>query len=336
MRAVGYLVGAGSMSLGVEDAGFALERPWETSGYSRNARSWDLNRHQHRHLVVELSGHNEFPGADDSVDLVYGNPPCGGLSSMTGSQAGSKTNRHMVDWLRMVVARRPRAVLMENAANLATASGGPVREALGRLLDDAGYSHCLWQFWSWQLGTPQKRRRSFLVAARDVKMSAAFVDPGFALEPPPEARVRHHLADLEEREPEPNTSHYWDEAGLKMQVLVAEHWPKCERLYLRSVRYGVLKGTDDLAWLPENLRRRWVSVLPLSVGTGDEPGPAVTSGFMLVHYKRRRLLTMLELQRLTGYPDSWRFTSLHPKWCAQGVPRWNAEWAARRVGELIA
>jgi DNA (cytosine-5)-methyltransferase 1 len=152
------------MSLGVEQAGFTLRTIIETPGYGKNAATWDLNRPELAHSILELDHNDEYfrQWAPYDLDLLYGNPPCGGMSAQTCSRIESPTNNCMRMWIRMVVKARPKLILMENGYQLATDRMAPLLGDLTGVLEEAGYQWNTWQFYGYQVGTPQVRRRMFL------------------------------------------------------------------------------------------------------------------------------------------------------------------------------
>lgn len=73
---------------------------------------------------------------------------------------------------------------------------------------------------------------------------------------------------------------------------------------------------------------------------GDKPGYVIAGGGIqkFVHYEEPRFLTVRELSRLMGYPDSWEWpdgvsvtvaSSLIGKCCPVDSGRWVSEWVAR-------
>lgn len=367
MKAVGYLVGSGSMSLGVEQAGFELQSVYETPGYSKNAATWDLNRPEIKHCVQDLDPMATFIGADESTDLVYGNPPCGGLSSTTGAKHTSKTNKLMQHWLAMVLRSRPRMLLMENAFQLATKAGAPIRDRLVAELDAAGYDSAVWLFHSWQLGTPQMRRRCFLVALRDYKFSDDMLDSGKLHDPsdgyPREVQLQYALRDLLDVTPSPDpinlddgrviTQHYWSTKGVLTSKLFNEHGDRLLRMnFIGPLEMEKLsaKARDGDKKAVRELERRRSSYWPdapklfanakrfrtINRTDPSEPSMTVISEYNIAHPTINRVLTMRELARLMGFPDDWRFHNLDPRLIAQGVPVANAKWAASRLMKALA
>lgn len=362
MRAIGYLVGGGSMSLGVEAAGFEISGVWETPGYSKNAQSWDLNRPMLAHSVQEVRAGSRFLGGDD-VDLIYGNPPCGGLSNTTGAQHTSPTNLVMQNWLGMVIKARPRAILMENAFQLATGAGAPIRDLLGSQLDDAGYKSTIWLIDSWELGTPQVRRRAFLAAVKegsivDVKWSVPYQlreENSY----PKEVWAETRLIDAD---PSPSpfydvagtkiTQHWWNKTGYQHNELLKEHGDRItlgKFLTPHELKMLEARAAAGIKSAKREIEKRMPLLWPevprafskpkqfkvIRRLRAEAPSFVVLSEFNLAHPTLNRLLTMREMARLMGYPDDWVFHVLHPRLVAQGVPVANARWAASRLMEAL-
>jgi site-specific DNA-cytosine methylase len=172
LTAIGYLVGGGSMSLGIERAGFTIKHILETPAYMSLACTWGLNRLDIPPIMREVNYLDDVFTRLSKVDLIYGNPPCGGVSSMGGNAiARDRTNASMRHWIRMVVQGTPRAILMESGYQLDTPRYQPLLADLVSVLERAGYFWWTWQIKSWQVGTPQVRKRMFLCASRYLEES---------------------------------------------------------------------------------------------------------------------------------------------------------------------
>lgn len=364
MQSLAYLVGAGSMSIGVENTGFHINEVWETPGYSLNAATWDLNRQDLKHQVVELDANSDHftKYRNDGIDLLYGNPPCGGLSSMTCSRLESSTNSCMRKWIRMVVKARPRMVLMENAYQLATPRVWPLLSDLAKVLESNGYEWWTWKMYSFQVGTPQVRRRAFLCATLDDIRNPELIELD---------DIQHKTKDSE-----PTWPYLWDLHGVK---------PSSDPVQTREGRtvtqhgYGpVTEALEEFfECLPKfrSYEKTWFTApkdsekLREMASSGDkkaeellksrpiwEDCPSVFSGISMfrpfairafscapamigswkyIHTFENRVLTMREMARLMGYPDDWEFHEYNPSLIAQGIPVNNAKWAADRMARVV-
>lgn len=359
MNAVGYLIGAGSMSIGVEQAGFTIDTVFETPGYSKNAVSWDLNRPDNKHRVLDFDIESAIPDSR-GADLIFGNPPCGGMSNITGCHVDSETNNCMIKWMQMAINTRPRMILMENAYQIATKSGTPLREQLFRMLQDKGYKFWTWLFYSWQVGCPQNRRRMFVCATLDDIRNPDIL----TLEDLPQSdqhiTCMNWLWDLEDVAPSKEpvqstlghyvTHHSYDNTG----TLVTEYLMKASQTeFRRATNVNFMTPRQAEKWMSGTEKEKadyerrlreglyWEDCPKVFQGMQQfrRPNqaplfgavPTVLSDFRIVHPTRQRLITMREQARLMGYPDTWEFHKCAANLTAQGVPAMNSRWAAERL-----
>lgn len=364
MNALGYLIGAGSMSLGIEQAGFTVREIWETPGYGKNAQTWALNRPDLPVNLLDLDWQSEHFARYRGVglDLIYGNPPCGGLSAMTCSRIESPTNNCMRQWIRMVAQAQPRMILMENAFQLATDRIKPLLDDLTSVLDQWGYWWWTWLFYSYQIGTPQIRRRMFLCATQQEPKNSQYL----TLHDLPDQRLKTntpcgpYLADLVGVAPTTEwaltqsgnyvAQHTYDKPELyaERNKVIQENYEQIQKrvktskdLEIAQAKYDAdpdnrdnqkrLKKAQDLLW-PD--APKWFGGMSMhrpSVIKWESAAPAIIGFFKFVHPIDHRLLTMREMARLMGYPDKWNFHELNPSLIAQGIPVNSARWAADRM-----
>jgi site-specific DNA-cytosine methylase len=368
LNALGYLVGAGSMSLGVEQAGFTLRTIIETPGYGKNAATWDLNRPELAHSILELDHNDEYfrQWAPYDLDLLYGNPPCGGMSAQTCSRIESPTNNCMRMWIRMVTKARPKLILMENGYQLATDRMAPLLGDLTGVLEDAGYLWNTWQFYGYQVGTPQVRRRMFLFGIReDIEVKnlqlAKSLGDLTSKDRKNVCPTRPHLEDFfgvaPSQEPvvtrsgKTVTQHWYDSPmTLRGNELLLQH----HEFITANRRWFTLKEYEaaiNKAEAGNKLALREIETIPVwpdcpSEFGGhlfrrprpiplDEAGPTVIGDFFLFSPVDLRFLTMRELARLMGYPDEWQFHRCNVKLVAQGIPTHSSRWAAERLRKIV-
>lgn len=363
MTAMGYLVGAGSMTLGVEQAGFKVQEVWETPGYGVNATSWDLNRPDLRHGVVGLDLRSEHFAKRQGLDLIYGNPPCGGVSSMDKSRGeDSSTNAEMRHWIRMVVKGRPRSIIMESGYQLDTPSFARLLKDLTNVLDDAGYWWWTWRAFSWQWGTPQLRRRMFLVASQDQPVRTDLLGVDDLPTDKAATPCGPYLADLAPVLPQPEpiklpdgrviTDHWWlgAEGVQRLNDVIVHHrsrfeggcvTPKQLEIYAALAekdprQQGPYEKAMAKLWadIPDFLNMKRFANFPV-VLKPNLPARTMIGIHRFIHPFTDRILTVREMARLMGYPDTWRFHKCDPHYAIQGVPTWNANWVASRLREVV-
>lgn len=358
VEALGYLIGAGSMTLGVEKAGFDVDQVWETPGYSKNAQTWDLNRPDKRHQIAELDWESPCFSSMQGLDLIYGNPPCSGLSSMTGMRLDAPVNNCMRQWIRMVVKARPRFVLMENAYQLSQPRSAKILADLANVLSGSGYFWWTWQVYSYQIGTPQIRRRTFLCGSLDKPANPHLVGLDDIWDKSSRSCINiiPCLEGLIGVHPSPDpvidsegrtvTQHWYGRWSDQIIELYGEWY---ERLwqpyytpkdYKRAMKRAESGDKGAVEEMKANLPIYWPNIPDWFDGMSmsrpcichsDRAMGTIAGGWKFVHPFDRRLMTMRELARVMGYPDEWQFHTYEPAYISQGVPVRSTMWAADRL-----
>lgn len=104
----------------------------------------------------------------DHFDVVFGGPPCQGLST-SNSKACIEDPRNAMLWefLRMVEELQPAAFVIENVPPLLTAGGGGLFRALRKRAIDMGYTVVAEVINAVNYGVPQNRKRAIVMGATD-------------------------------------------------------------------------------------------------------------------------------------------------------------------------
>jgi DNA (cytosine-5)-methyltransferase 1 len=163
MTAGSLFSGIGGMDLGLERAGFEIRWQCEIDPYARRvlAKHWP-----------EVPCYGDIRDLDDGlerVDLIAGGFPCQPVS-LAGSRRGRDDERWLwPEFARIVRLVRPRFVLVENAAGLASLGLGSVLGDLSALGYDAEWSVVS----ACAVGAAHARERLFLVAYADGDGGAA-------------------------------------------------------------------------------------------------------------------------------------------------------------------
>ena len=169
--AVDVFCGAGGLSLGLRKARFRVVAALDISPLA--IESYRMNFPRVPLISGDVSGAS---GAellrrarlgDGELDLLAGCPPCQGFSELRTKRRQSAVDDHRNDlafeFLRLVGEVQPRFVLMENVPGL-------IRDDRFRQfvsgLETKGYGVTSGVFNSVDFGTPQRRRRLVLAAAR--------------------------------------------------------------------------------------------------------------------------------------------------------------------------
>lgn len=348
--------GAGGLSLGFEQAGFdvlaAVEYdPVHGLVHRRNFPDCEVLCRDVKALTgqdVLAAAARGFrrmrPGArwPGRVDAVIGGPSCQGFSTGGVRDDDDERNELLAEFVRIVVALRPRTFCLENVPGLLEPRFDEVRQGALKALRDAGYSVVGGNGWlnAVDFGVPQTRKRVFVLGVLD----GPAPDLPEPAERPVMVTVRHALEGL------PTVEDYRDLtvgdeatltaadvarrsatgsayarglAGLSAPASTdlsrARVWdPLVTTCSLRTVhtpdvvtRFGLtpqggVEGKSRLYRLDPDAQAR-----TLRAGTGRERG-AHTSP-RPIHPYLPRVITVREAARLHGYPDWFRLagTSWH-------------------------
>lgn len=176
MRAVGFLAGVGSLLWEAKDAGFDVVGNFETRAPYRTARqlSWDLN-FPHADFITDVDQFTPFEGYWWNADLAIGHPPCGSHSLLGGMSSDrsvkereeNRRKRHKDSGLlpmytQLVRLLKPKSFVLDNLPKIMT-TVAPKEWWTNELPD---YRLTFIIMFNWDYGTPQLRKRLWVVGVR--------------------------------------------------------------------------------------------------------------------------------------------------------------------------
>lgn len=327
LTAVGAYVFAGGFTVGVKAAGFDVlchledDPPYGAEVVRKNFPGLPI------HAGYDAWPVDYFAGRD--VDFVYGNPPCAAWSgnnprshvdgSWKTDPRVSCTRRHF----SLLAALSPKVWAWESV----TQAPDKGKELVDELSDEAitnGYSVTQLFHDAKYMGTPQTRKRWFLVAHRvEIDLSLSHLLP--------EMDAVKVLSKIKPKGPPA-----YDSGG---NASFDEHLP------------SIPPGTRLRAWQEANLvpKGGWVvksnGHFKGRVGFGHvrlkSRGPAsATVGYSMVHPIDHRFMSLNEVQAVAGFPQSYQFTgstngAKDLDYIARGVCPPVGEWLARRVAQAV-
>ncbi|EHQ06874.1 DNA cytosine methyltransferase [Leptonema illini] len=173
--AIDLFSGCGGMTQGLKSAGFSVLASAEILAVARETyhdnhpevrQYTDVRRLTGATLLSDL---NLRPG---ELDLLAGCPPCQGFSTIRTrnkpNPVADERNELIFDFLRLALALRPKAILMENVPGLMKDRR---LEKTARRLRAAGYDVEVDVIDAADFGVPQRRKRMILVATRTGRAS---------------------------------------------------------------------------------------------------------------------------------------------------------------------
>ncbi len=170
-----YFTGAGGLDLGFEQASDELIQ-FETA-FSTDIEKWaeDTVKHNrpewnfHREDITQLEPSTVKKIIGRDPDIIIGGPPCQPFS-VAGKQKATKDPLGVLyrDYIRHIEALKPEIVVMENVYGLAQVKSANMIEEIYKSFEDIGYDVTHRELMAADYGVPQKRRRLFFVAAKNL------------------------------------------------------------------------------------------------------------------------------------------------------------------------
>ena len=175
IKIASYFTGAGGLDLGFEQASddfinfrtcFATDiEKWAESTINFNRPEWSFIRAD----ITKLNPDRVIDIIGESPDVVIGGPPCQPFS-VAGKQKAIKDPLGVLyrDYIKHVYRLQPEIVVMENVYGLAQVKGVNMIEEIYKSFRDIGYEVTHKELMAADFGVPQKRRRLFFVAAKNL------------------------------------------------------------------------------------------------------------------------------------------------------------------------
>lgn len=135
------------------------------------------------HLVSDVCALR--PEDVDAADAIVGGFPCQDVSIVGGQKGLAGTRSALVEHVfRLAAATRPEFILLENVQSIRFVHGGRVLSYLMHMAERLGYAWSYRTLDSRAFGLPQRRRRFYFLAARNVDPGQTLLsDPGMSLPP---------------------------------------------------------------------------------------------------------------------------------------------------------
>lgn len=277
----------------------------------------------------------------DGIDLVTSGMPCETFSTAGNSSRAAYDDRQFLfrEGIRIAKIVNAKMILFENVPNIqnkriAKDSKELVIDYLKNELVEAGYVNFKeFVLDASKYGVPQRRKRFFILAAKDVKLKIE--TPSETHEQ--EVSVRDAFIDIPEvvantNEENPvyldrnseysflmKNDQFWKRKTVEKKLL--NHLPMNHRKYIIE-RFSILRQGEGLKELfarfsPEDLAEyQKRKVIPKTIYVKrnyrlkwNEASPTVTSHCLdeFVHPEQNRALTVRECARLQSFPDSYDF-----------------------------
>jgi DNA (cytosine-5)-methyltransferase 1 len=341
-KAASVMMGTGGMAVGIEAAGFhtlGFLEPNDTWGAPTRANLPDRIHTTHGEQWEEYV--EEWTG---KVELVYGNPPCQGLTGANrNASADHWKNQMFVDAVRIATRMRPQYIIMENIPRMLTLGSKIVEQAM-RVADEEGYRMSWHKHEAGQFRVGQRRVRVMFIFER----GQAKWWPSF---PHHEAATASEcIGDLLGCANEDGSFvEYPDDAGCDYQArlrgdctgVMNHHWWEAPSEF-ETLEPGEswLSLPDEVLNEKQRIRRREGRVYNAAEVHRTHPDevPGTVTGMPnKMHYSEHRLVSTREASRFMGFPDSWVWPwNWNYAQMAAGVCPPVTEWYGRAMMHSLA
>jgi len=268
--------------------GGGIRQASESTGRTRNIFSSELDSFAQDTYQANFG---ERPAGDilavdpaklPRADIVLGGPPCQDFSVM-GKRAGLTGQRGALTlaYAKFLAVQKPLTFLMENVVGLVSADGGKTLERVKKLMRRAGYTVYTQILDARDFGSPQKRRRLFLVGFRNDLNVTSFAFPEGGLRPAAVGSVLEQNVD----------SSHWLSVGYAASLEA-----RTARNEAKGNGFGMVvldtTGPANTLTVGGSGRERNLIAAKAPAGSGKS---------------NLRRLTVREYARIQGFPDTFRF-----------------------------
>lgn len=346
MKALGMFVFAGSASIGVMNTKlFDIEKVIEISDEMLNQNAKHFIHNYPEIPVIPPSIWENEEVEEGEYDLLYGNCPCSGLSSLTRTRSvDNKANIHFYRMFNEIQRRKPKTFIIENSNNLIKLGYPILKDMFNQLCEyytftivkDQGGNH----------NVAMQRARTLIVGwRRDVFDNGV---PLLKTGKQPRTNVRDTIAkyencelgellnhELVEDRHDINLERFFEDVPQRQSVRqhIVENWDKYEnQLNEKEIKsFATLKHkyeTGQNSWDKSPRRFHW-----------EDRFPSMSSVANIIHPSKDRPLTIREYAAIMNYPDDFEFVKDAQvpvvQAISQGVPANFFEYIANEAGQAL-
>ena len=182
LTCIDLFAGAGGLAVGFRQAGWAILAANDIDPDA--AETFRLNFPEASFFQGPISGVTastllkECGLKKGQLDCLIGGPPCQSFSYNNHQRSADDERAGLFrHYLRLVKGLKPKMLVMENVPGILTIGNNRVIAEISKKLATLGYDVSVRVLSAEEYGTPQVRRRVFVVASRMGKSDAMFPDP---------------------------------------------------------------------------------------------------------------------------------------------------------------
>jgi len=363
--AVDLFSGAGGLSEGFREAGFWVVFAVENDCHASATYAYNHTRNKRKYRTELLNKDVSLVDFDElqnevkrrtgrEVDVVMVGPPCQGFSraNMRTRNSSNPLNRLVSHFIRAVKKLNPQVAVIENVADIENFENGHFVDNLKLQFENNGYKVECKVLTAADFGVPQRRRRFFLIAARD-RLPILFPEPAF----PQNAYVTvwDAISDL----PKLTNGNKTDELCYRRNKHLTPYQVMMRKYTDGKVRNNFVSENSELVihryvhipqggnWrnIPDHLMHNYKDKDRchnyIYRRLKEEETSIVITHFrksMLIHPRENRGLSVREAARIQSFPDHFVFKGpliSQQQQVANAVPPLLAKAVARSVKKML-
>lgn len=175
LKIASYFTGAGGLDLGFEQASNSIIQfetsfstdieKWAEATIKHNRPQWNFQRAD----ITKLDPQKVYDVIGGNPDIIIGGLPCQPFS-VAGKQQAINDSLGVLyqDYIRHINVLKPEIVVMENVYGLAQVKSANMINEIYKSFQQIGYDVAHRELMAADYGVPQKRRRLFFVAAKNL------------------------------------------------------------------------------------------------------------------------------------------------------------------------
>lgn len=335
MKAIDLFSGVGGMSLGFKRSGVDVKLAIDYD--RRHVESYNANFEGDRGIQYDISKVDEKFLSDnlsDSVDLVFGGPPCQGFSVGGKQNLEDERNSLIYSFLNVVKIVQPKVFVLENVAGLLQNNYKPILSKFYKKARQLGYklNDVPLLLNAKDFNVPQNRKRVFIIGYRNGKdlLKLEMIKPIFNQSNLQNPTVYDAISELKIFDNQLNSKEDRLYANLKPKTAYSKaiNGFKIDRNYFKkSISRSIKKGVGGFMitdhsnevksrFLNTSVGQRekisryykldWAGIAPtLRAGTIAGRGQFMAS--RPIHPDEPRCISVREAARLHSYPDYFEF-----------------------------
>ncbi len=173
LKVISLFAGSGGLDLGFLTTG-KYDIVFANDFNEQACKTYEYNIGDHI-LCDDIAKIKEVPAAD----IIIGGPPCQGFSTANPARSfEDPRNQLFKEYSRLLKKVRPKVFLLENVSGMMTMQGGKVFDLIKTELNGCGFQIYSKLLNAKDFGVPQNRRRVFIVGIRnDIRAEFIFPQP---------------------------------------------------------------------------------------------------------------------------------------------------------------